>query len=176
MEPANKKAKPDWNVEQYEKFKAERTQPFLDLIKLVDTSKPIGNAVDLGCGTGEMTALEFHRKIKPKQTIGMDSSSAMLKDAKQYEDSTLKFEQDTIESYVSKPENKSKFSLVLSNAALHWIDDQEWLYKQIYDMLEEGGQMLVQIPANHLHYSQLEAIELAKEEPFVTELKGNNEI
>jgi len=172
MEPSNKKQKSDWDVGQYEKFKDERSQPFRDLVKLIDSNKPIGNAVDLGCGTGELTALEFHRKFRPKQTIAVDSSSAMLKDAKQYEDSTLKFQQDTIESFVSNSENKSKFSLILSNAALHWIDDQEKLYKNIYDMLEVGGQFAIQIPANHEHYSQLEAIELAKTEPFLSELKG----
>lgn len=68
-----------WNPQQYEKFKDERSQPFFDLMDLL---QPIPNAevIDFGCGTGELTA-RLHRKIKAKQTLGMDSSDEMLKKA-----------------------------------------------------------------------------------------------
>ena len=36
-----------WNPEQYEKFKAERAQPFYDLLELIEPA-PDSFAVDLG--------------------------------------------------------------------------------------------------------------------------------
>ena len=44
-----------WDPAQYEKFAAERAQPFWDLAALLE-DRPIRRAVDLGCGTGELTA------------------------------------------------------------------------------------------------------------------------
>ena len=44
-----------WNPEQYLKFAAERAAPFADLVALLDV-RPGLHAVDLGCGTGELTA------------------------------------------------------------------------------------------------------------------------
>ena len=43
---------------------------------------------------------------------------------------------------------------------------------QIHKILKSNGQLLIQVPANHFHFSQTVAIEVAKEEPFKTELKG----
>lgn len=45
-----------WNPEVYDKFKNIRYQPFYDLIDFI---KPVNliKAIDLGCGTGEQTAI-----------------------------------------------------------------------------------------------------------------------
>ena len=43
-----------WNPEQYHKFQSQRSAPFFDLLKLVEV-RPNISAVDLGCGTGELT-------------------------------------------------------------------------------------------------------------------------
>ena len=45
-----------WNPAQYEKFAAERAQPFWDLAALVE-DRPLERAVDLGCGTGVLAVL-----------------------------------------------------------------------------------------------------------------------
>ena len=44
-----------WNPTQYERFRSEREQPFYDLAALI-TRRPAGRVVDLGCGTGLLTA------------------------------------------------------------------------------------------------------------------------
>ncbi|MEP6895987.1 MAG: trans-aconitate methyltransferase, partial [Chloroflexota bacterium] len=43
-----------WNPNQYHKFQAERSAPFYDLLALVEV-RPNLKAIDLGCGTGELT-------------------------------------------------------------------------------------------------------------------------
>lgn len=45
-----------WNPTQYNKFKDVRFLPFFDLSKEIQETS-ILKAVDLGCGTGEQTAL-----------------------------------------------------------------------------------------------------------------------
>lgn len=86
-----------WNPQQYERFKDQRSQAFFDLMALVGrTEGP--RVADLGCGTGELTA-ELHRHLDAKETIGVDSSEAMLAKAKAYQTNHLKFEQGEIEKW-----------------------------------------------------------------------------
>ena len=69
-----------WDPGQYLKFGAQRAQPFFDLLALVDPV-PGGEVVDLGCGTGELTA-RLHAHTGARHTLGIDSSAAMLADAR----------------------------------------------------------------------------------------------
>ena len=69
-----------WNPDQYERFHAERRQPFDDLVALC-TPVPGGRVVDLGCGTGNLT-VELHERMQAAETVGVDSSESMLARAK----------------------------------------------------------------------------------------------
>lgn len=44
-----------WEPDCYLKFKGERSQPFWDLTQLVNVRSGL-SVVDLGCGTGALTA------------------------------------------------------------------------------------------------------------------------
>ena len=68
-----------WDPDQYERFRDERTRPFLDLLAMV-RPVPGGRAVDLGCGTGELTRW-LHRHVGAAETLGIDSSPVMLERA-----------------------------------------------------------------------------------------------
>src|SRR4029453_18254794 len=68
-----------WDPERYGRFAAERAAPFHDLLSLV-RPVPGGRVVDLGCGGGELTA-ELHRRLEAAETLGLDSSAAMLEGA-----------------------------------------------------------------------------------------------
>src|SRR5947199_156210 len=50
-----------WNPEQYERYRDERSQPFFDLLALVEAC-PAMRVVDLGCGTGELTRV-LHQEL-----------------------------------------------------------------------------------------------------------------
>ena len=64
------------------------------------------------------------------------------------------------------------FDLVFSNAALHWVDDHAALFARLTSALAPGGQLAVQVPANHDHPSHLVAERVAGEEPFREALGG----
>lgn len=155
-----------WDPAQYERFKRERSQPFFDLLALVH---PIsgGAAVDLGSGTGELTA-QLHAKTGARETVGVERSDAMREKSKAFETPGLRFEQGDIATYTGGP-----FDLVFSNAALQWLPDHVPLFTRIAHLVAPGGQLAVQVPANHDHPSHTVAQALAQTEPFAQALGGH---
>jgi len=164
-----------WNPDQYEKFKKQRDLPFHDLTDLVvqqNKGKPsFKSGVDLGCGTGELTSY-FVETVKIPKMLGVDSSDTMLKKANPFQNDRLTFELKDIVGFLHDKEHIGKHDVVISNAALHWVEDHPSLFQTIYDFLPQDGQLGIQMPYNHFHISQQTIIELAKEEPYKTELKG----
>ncbi len=152
-----------WNPEQYLRFKTEREQPFWDLLALV-RKKPGMRVCDLGCGTGALTA-ELHRELSARETIGVDSSAAMLSKAPQTPG--LRFIEARIEDF-----DLGQFDLVFSNAALHWIPDHGALLERLTSALAPGGQLAFQIPSNDAHPSHETAFEVASEHHFKRHLSG----
>jgi len=154
-----------WDPARYERFAAERAAPFHDLLSLVEPV-PAGRVVDLGCGSGELTA-QLHRRLEAAETLGLDSSPAMLERAAELAGDGLRFAQGDIASF-----DEGGWDVVFSNAALHWLPDQEVLLERLVAALNPGGQLAVQMPANHDHPSHVVAAEVAAAEPFRTALDG----
>jgi trans-aconitate 2-methyltransferase len=142
-----------WDVDQYERFKTERAQPFRDLAALIEPRANM-RIIDLGCGTGELTR-ELHERLGASETLGIDSSESML--AKAAPASSIHFELGDIASFTTD----NPFDLVFSNAALHWIPDHEHLFTRLMSLLAATGQLAVQMPANHDHPSHRIAAEVA---------------
>jgi trans-aconitate 2-methyltransferase len=158
-----------WKPELYARFRAERSRPFYDLLAMV-RPRPGMRVVDLGCGTGELTA-EAHRRLGARSTLGIDSSPAMLEKAAPLAGEGLSFAAGDIARFEVPP--GGPFDLVLSNAALHWVPDHPALLPRLLRLLAPGGQLVVQVPANQTHASHRLANELAREEPFATALQGH---
>jgi trans-aconitate 2-methyltransferase len=146
-----------WNPNQYERFKAERKQPFVDLLSLVE-HRPRMRVVDLGCGTGELTR-EIHQTLNAEETVGIDNSETMLLKSGGFGGETLHFERGDIEAFVSD----RPYVLIFSNAALHWVDDHASLFKRLTSFLGPHGQLAVQMPANETHASHQTAGDVARE-------------
>ena len=149
-----------WDPDQYERFRAERARPFWDLVALVQPC-PGGRAVDLGCGTGELTK-ELHRVLEASETVGIDSSATMLERARLLAGAGLRFEEGDIATWEPAP-----FDVVFSNAALHWLPDHRRLLARLTRALPVGGQLAVQVPANTDHPSHTVGMEIAGESPFM---------
>jgi trans-aconitate 2-methyltransferase len=130
-----------WNPVIYNQFKSERSAPFLDLLALLRV-RPGLEVVDLGCGTGELTA-KLAETLPDSMVLGVDSSPEMLEKSVPANKSTLRFECISIEEQLKKSQ---QWDVVFSNAALQWIADHETLFPQIISHIRSGGQLLVQMP------------------------------
>jgi trans-aconitate 2-methyltransferase len=155
-----------WDPEQYARFRDERAQPFHDLLALV-RPRPGMRIVDLGCGPGELTRL-LHERLQARDTVGLDSSEAMLGKAAAHAADGVRFERREIETF----DVPAAYDLVFSNAALHWVRGHAELFPRLRAALAPGGQLAVQVPANFDHPSHRIAGEIAAEPPFADALAG----
>jgi len=153
-----------WNPNQYHKFQAERSAPFHDLLALVDV-RPNLKAIDLGCGTGELTR-QLADKLPNSDVTGLDSSKEMLHKAASPSSPNLHFIQG------DQSQLTDEWDLIFSNAALQWSENHTELIPSLYSRLKPGGQITVQIPSNHDHISHQIYRETANEELFKFVLNG----
>ncbi len=154
-----------WDPDQYERFKAERAQPFYDLVSMVER-EPGMRVVDLGCGTGQLTAW-LHGELGASETLGIDAAETMLAQAAEHEGGGVRFERGDIATF----EAQQPYDLVFSNAALQWVEGHEQLIARVAAAVAPGGQLAVQVPANDDHPSHVIARALAGGE-FRDQLAG----
>ena len=155
-----------WDPARYERFKADRARPFLDLLALV-RPRPAMRAVDLGCGTGEWTR-RLHDHLRARDTLGIDRNAEMLARSAAFAAPGLRFERRSVEAFAEAP--GGTFDLLFSNAALHWVADHPRLFARLAAALAPGGQLAVQMPLSHDDVAHATARELAGEPPFREQL------
>lgn len=163
-----------WDPEQYHRFQKERSQPFHDLLALL-ADEPVERFVDLGCGSGELTALAAER-VGAKETVGIDSSPAMLDEAGALARPGLRFDEGDIATFGTGSSLDQRaggsFDIVFSNAALQWVPDHPAVLAQWASMLVPGGQLAVQVPANVDHPAHALVDQVATESPFLDAFGG----
>lgn len=155
-----------WNPEQYNRFRAERQQPFHDLVALV-RPRPVMRVVDLGCGTGETTRI-LHERLAAQDTLGIDSSETMLAKSTAFAGAGLHFARGDIATFAAP----GAYDLVFSNAALHWLPDHAPLFARLANAVAPEGQLAVQMPYNFDHPSHMVAAAVARQEPYRSALDG----
>ncbi len=144
-----------WNPDRYHRFQAERRQPFDDLLELVAPA-PGGQAVDLGCGSGELT-VALHRHLGAAETVGVDASPAMLRAAGPHTGDGVSFAEGDLATWLP---THGPVDVALANASLQWTDDHPATLERWRDGLRPGGQLAVQVPANFDHPSDVVAEEV----------------
>jgi trans-aconitate 2-methyltransferase len=153
-----------WDPERYEQFKQERFAPFDDLARMVRVRNGL-RVIDLGCGTGELTA-RLAGMLPDSDVLGIDSSAEMLSRCEAFARPGLRFEQRDIEDI------EGEWDLIFSNAALQWVQDHGTFFPKLFDRLRPAGQLVVQMPSNYMHPTHRLIDDLAQEEPFRTGLGG----
>ncbi len=147
-----------WDAARYERFRAERERPVHDLLELVEPV-PGGRAADLGCGTGRYTPM-LHRRVGAAATVGIDSSSRMLRHAADHATDGVRFVVGDLRSLGGL---QGRWDVLFANASLHWVDGHDELVAALVDRLEPGGQLAFQVPANFDHPSHTVADEVGRE-------------
>jgi trans-aconitate 2-methyltransferase len=153
-----------WNPDQYHKFQVQRFAPFEDLVKLIHVREGL-RVIDLGAGTGELTA-RLADMLPGSDVLGLDNSPSMLARAEAFARPGLRFALGDLAAV------KGTWDLVFSHAAIQWVDDHQALVPHLFGLVAPGGQVVVQQPSNHGHPSHAIVRELAAQEPFRTALGG----
>jgi trans-aconitate 2-methyltransferase len=135
-----------WDPDAYGRYADERARPFFELLARVRATDP-AYVVDLGCGTGELTATLAARW--PNATVhGLDASRAMIARAQETARAagigTLVFEELDLRAWrPSRP-----VDVLVSNAVLHWVPEHRRLLPTWVDALAPGGWLAFQVPGN----------------------------
>jgi trans-aconitate methyltransferase len=125
-----------WNAELYDdkhSFVFQFGENVLDLLEV----KPGERILDIGCGTGYLTQ---QIQNQGAEVMGTDFSPEMIAQAKaNYPDVSFAVA-DASNFSVEEP-----FDAVFSNAALHWIHNQDGLMKSVYNALKPGGRFVAEM-------------------------------
>ena len=150
---------PTWDSDLYYRFRAQRTQPSIDLIRRIPLDDP-GDVVDLGCGPGNSTA-ELRRRW-PKATItGIDCSEEMLTTARA-SDSGVNWQLGDLATW----NGESRYDVVFSNAALQWLPDHQTLLPRLFQRVNPSGVLAVQVPDHYDSALYRVLLEVSKQEAW----------
>ena len=104
----------------------------------VDTS-PGQKILDLGCGTGDLTAALATNGAK---VLGIDNSAEMIVKARYSHPELMFAEIDALELPYDE-----EFDTVFSNSVFHWIPDVDRLLAEIRRALKPGGKLVCEFGA-----------------------------
>lgn len=160
-----------WDVAQYRLFESERARPFWDLVGNIPfrTWRTAETVVDLGCGTGELTAELRRSHCRNAHVLGIDSSPEMLKRA---ESVALPGKLDLQQCDIADWRPTEPVDIILSNAALHWLPDHEQLFPRLVSSLNYRGTLAVQMPNRFRAPSQQAIDETIDSGPWRDRLKN----
>ncbi len=132
-----------WNPEQYHRYSDERSRPFYELLAQVRLDDPRVIA-DLGCGSGELTAV-LAQRWPSARIYGVDNSAEMLAAAQPHTIAgRLTFAHGDLATW-SPP---APLDLLFSNAALHWVPEHHQLLPHLVGLLAPAGVLAFQVPGN----------------------------
>ncbi|MDQ0991375.1 trans-aconitate 2-methyltransferase [Streptomyces sp. V3I7] len=141
--------KPTWDPAQYLRHAGHRARPFTDLLARVPALPGDPPRIaDLGCGPGNVTAVLADRWPTARIT-GYDNSTAMLDKAQEYAGPTsgggrLDFAHADAADWVPD----ESYDLIVSNAALQWVEGHLDAFAPWLDGLAPGGTFAFQVPDN----------------------------
>jgi trans-aconitate methyltransferase len=134
-----------WDAEKYDKVNIQQFESGSELMALANV-KETESILDLGCGTGKLTA-EIATLAYKGNVTGIDPSTGMIKKARErcgaIQNITLKQMPAQGMTYTAK------FDLVFSNLALQWINDIHRVAGLIYQSLKRGGRIAFQLPVSN---------------------------
>ncbi len=125
-----------WNSELYQSSHSFVWQYGRDLLGLLDP-KSGEQILDVGCGTGQLTAEVAQRGAR---VTGIDNSPEMIASARRNFPS-VHFEV----ADVCRLPYTNQFDAVVSNAALHWVRDQQSAIASVAKSLKCGGRFVFEM-------------------------------
>jgi len=128
-----------WDADDYDDdhgFVADYGTDLLDRLE----PTPGERILDLGCGTGHLTADIGEAVGKTGTVVGLDRSATMLATARDAYPDLGFVRADARQFATGEP-----FDAVFSNAALHWIRDQRAAVETVASLLRPGGRFVAEL-------------------------------
>jgi len=153
------------NPDQYEKHSTiQRTQADYLLWRLdqfIDNRDLIPSRIlDIGCGSGALT-VNIVEEYPTANVIGIDESEAQIQKAENdHAHPQVEYKMADIVEYQSP----DPFDVVLSNSTMHWIQEQDAAYENIYDHLKPGRILAIHQGGKGCYNELHEAAQRAYEE------------
>jgi trans-aconitate methyltransferase len=128
-----------WDASAYDHGHSYVWQKAADLVNLLDP-KPGERILDVGCGTGHLTAQIAARGVT---VVGMDASGDMIARARAQQSGIEFFVGDVTDFRVDRP-----FDAVFSNATLHWVTRARDAARCIFAAIRPGGRFVAEFGGN----------------------------
>jgi len=148
-----------WNPQQYLRFSGHRLRPAIDLLARIP-DLPARAIVDLGAGAGNVTKL-LRERWPEAEITGVEGSAEMVAAGRKAAPD-VEWQHADLASW--RP--PTRYDLVFSNAALHWLPDHAMLFPALMKSVAEGGFLAVQMPRNFTAPSHLLIAETALNGPW----------
>ena len=124
-----------WNTALYDGKNAFVWKHGRGVVELL-APQPGERILDLGCGTGHLTNQIASAGV---EVIGIDKSQSMIEEARRlYPD--LRFEIGDATDF----RLDLMFDAVFSNAAIHWMKDQNAVARRVWEALKPGGRFVAE--------------------------------
>jgi trans-aconitate 2-methyltransferase len=131
----------EWNASRYHEVSTPQQawgRRVLDRLPLAGSER----VLDLGCGTGRLTAVIAER-VHDGHVTGLDRSASMLETAAAW----LRDREPRVTLVLADGAAlpfAGAFDAVFSAATLHWIHDHDALFRSIRSALKPGGRLVAQ--------------------------------
>lgn len=155
---------PDWDAATYHQVSSTQ---FDWGLRVLDTLEVRGDehALDVGCGTGRVTAVLAGR-LPRGRVIGLDRSAAMLRQAARYLSGAGV---PLVQAGAEQLPFVQAFDIVISTATFHWIPDHAALLTSLFATLQPGGRLHAQCGGEgNLERLRRRANALLQQAPFVS--------
>ncbi len=148
-----------WNADLYKNQHAFVFEQGNSLIALLQP-QPGSAILDLGCGTGELTAKLAETGA---EVTGLDASESMILSARKHFPN-IHFEIADATSF----QLPTQFDGIFSNATLHWIREAEKVIERMHAHLKPGGRIAIEMGGKGNVNSILRELEYVMQEKGYT--------
>lgn len=133
----------NWNPQDYAKNSRGQEAWARELLSLIDL-RPDDVVLDIGCGDGRTTA-SIANSVPHGSVVGVDLSADMIAHASRHHGQATHHNLNFQQADAAALPFVSEFSVVFSNATLHWVPDQPAAVQGIARALRPGGRFIAQM-------------------------------